>query len=73
MIRRFLGNKAGQTAIEYLLLIVVSIGLGVAFYKKMKEYLLDSPNSIISKQLNSFTNKINQDPTGRYRRFRVPK
>lgn len=73
MFRRILKSQAGQTAIEYLLLIVVSIGLGVAFYKKMDEYLLSSPNSIITKNLNSLKNKFNQDSSGRYRRFRVPK
>lgn len=71
MWKRILKTETGQTAIEYLLLVVVAIGLGTTFYKKMKEYLLTSPNSVIGKNLNSLAAKLNQSPG--YKRFRVPK
>ena len=62
-------TERGQTSVEYLLLLVVSIGLGITFYKKMDEYLIKSPNSFINKSLNSYKSALAADPNGRYSRF----
>ncbi|HXH29708.1 MAG TPA: hypothetical protein VNJ01_02735 [Bacteriovoracaceae bacterium] len=62
-------TNLGQTSVEYLLLLVVSVGLGVTFFKKMDEYLIKNPNSLISKSLNSYRDTLSADPTGRYSRF----
>ncbi len=59
----------GQTSVEYMLLVAVSIGLGITFFKKMDEYLLKNPNSFIGRSLNSYRSALNADPTGRYSRF----
>lgn len=69
MKRAFPHNNQGQTSVEYLLLLVVSIGLGVTFYKKMDEYMIKSPNSFIAKSLNSYKEALNTDPNGRFSRF----
>jgi hypothetical protein len=71
MMRRILKSKKGQTSVEYLLLIVVAVGFGLTFAKKMDEYLIKNPNGLISKPLNGFKNKLNQDPTGRYRVYPI--
>lgn len=64
----FLGQK-GQTSVEYMLILVVSITIGIAFKEKMEDFMLKNPNSFISKQLNSLANGLQQDSSGRYGRF----
>lgn len=71
MKRPFLKSQLGQTSVEYMLLIVVSVSLGLAFFKKMNEYINDNPNSIVGKPLKEFQNKLNQDPTGRYKVYPI--
>jgi len=66
-------KSLGQTSIEYMLMIAVSLGLGFIFLKKMNEYLIDNPNSYLSKYLNSFKSTIEQDSSGRYRVFNLPR
>lgn len=69
MKRRFFKNQLGQTAVEYCLLIAVSASLGIAFFKKMDDYVINNPNGIIGKPIKIFKDRINQDTTGRYTRF----
>jgi Flp pilus assembly pilin Flp len=69
MNRRFFNNQLGQTAVEYCLLIAVSASLGIAFFKKMDDYVINNPNGIIGKPIKIFKDRINQDTTGRYTRF----
>lgn len=69
MIRYIVKSEQGQTAVEYLLLIVVGVSLGLTFMKKMDEYVIKNPNGMIGGPIKSFEKKINQDPTGRYRTF----
>lgn len=75
MMRRTLNknllSEKGQTAVEYLLLIVVAVSFGLLFAKKMDEYLIKNPNGLIAKPINGFKNKLNQDPTGRYRYYPI--
>lgn len=56
---------------EYMLILAVAITIGLAFKKKMEDFILRNPNSYISRQLNSFTRQINSDSSGRYRYFNL--
>ena len=65
-------NQRGQTSIEYLLMLAVSISLGMTFYKKMSDYFLKNPNSFITGSLNKFRAQFAGDVNGRpYKTFRV--
>lgn len=66
--KRFSVQK-GQTSVEFLLILVVAITIGVAFKAKMEDFMLKNPNSYISKQLNSLKASFEEDTSGRYRRF----
>ncbi len=55
-------NEKGQTATEYMMLLVVAFTIGTTFKKKIEEFLISNPNSVISKQINNFTNEFNADP-----------
>lgn len=70
--RKIIGPEAGQTAVEYLLLIAVAVGIGLTFFKKMDQYLIKNPNGLISKPLNSFKKSIGT-PAERYKRFPLRK
>lgn len=57
---------------EYLLMIVVSVTLGIAFKKKMEEYFFRNPNSFINTSLRNYRNLFTGNPDERpYKRFRV--
>lgn len=73
MLRLILKSKKGQTAVEYLLMIALGASLGLAAFKKLKEYLLTGPDSVIGKPLKDMQTKLSSDE--RYRRapFRVTK
>lgn len=70
MVRRIFKSQQGQTSIEYLLLIVVAISFGLTFMKKMDEYLINNPNGLIAKPLNSFKERMG-DPTNGYKTFPI--
>ena len=63
-------NQKGQTSIEYLLLIVVSVGLGMTFLSRMGDYFVKNPNSFVAKSLNNYKAVLGS-PEGRYKRFKV--
>jgi hypothetical protein len=69
MLSRIFKIQRGQTSVEYLLLIVVAISLGLTFMKKMDEYVIKNPNGIIGKPLKSFKSSLESDTSGRYSRF----
>lgn len=73
MFRRILRSHLGQTSIEYLLLIVVAVSIGLAFMKKMDEYLIQNPDGTIGKPLKEFKSSLNSDTNGRYSRFPLRK
>lgn len=68
--RRFpkLGQE-GQTAMEYMLILVVAITIGIAFKQKMEEFLLDNPNSFVTRSINGFKSKFQSDSSGRFKKF----
>jgi hypothetical protein len=69
-IKAFLKNS-GQTSLEYLLLVAVSVGLGLVFFKKFQQYLLDNPNSYIKTQLKFYERLF--DPSMNYKKYRLPR
>lgn len=69
MKRFFIKSQLGQTSIEYLLMVVVAIGLGITFKKRMEEYLLKDGTGVFAKQLKSLEMQIKHDTSGRYRSF----
>ena len=65
-------NQKGQTSLEYLLMIAVSLTLGFTFQKKMEEYFFNNPNSFISKSLRNYKVLFSGTVNGRpYKRFQV--
>lgn len=54
---------------EYLLIVVVALSIGVAFKKKVTEFILTNPNSVISKTLGGLEGRISRDTSGRYQWF----
>jgi hypothetical protein len=64
-------SEYGQTATEYMLLIVVAFSIGISFKNKMEDFLLNNPNSLITKQIRDLTAILESDPN--YRTFRVLK
>jgi hypothetical protein len=63
--------EKGQTAVEYLLLMAVSVGLCLTFYKKFQDYLLKNPNSYVNSHLNFF--KSQYDPNQGLKRYHLPR
>ena len=61
----------GQTTVEYMLVLVVSLTIGIAFKKKMEDFILKNPNSYISKSLGQIQSSLEADSSGRYRYFTV--
>lgn len=62
-------GQSGQTSVEYMLILVVSITIGMAFKEKMEDFMLKNPNSFVSKQLNSLAKGLQSDSQGRYGTF----
>ncbi len=52
-------------------MIAMAVGLGITTFKKLNEYLIENPNGLINGPINSFKEKLLQDPTGRYRRYQI--
>lgn len=65
-------SQRGQTSIEYLLIMVVAIGLGFTFMKRMDEYFSTNPNSFITRSLNNYRQVLGSPQDG-YKYFRVVK
>lgn len=64
-------SQKGQTTLEYLLVLVVSVGLGFTFLKKMSDYFTNNPKSFINRSLSNYTDLFGRDP--KYKKFRVLK
>lgn len=57
-LRFILKSKKGQTAVEYVLMLAVGCSLGLTAFSKLKDYLLDRPDSVIGKPLNNLKTKM---------------
>jgi len=68
--RRFFKQK-GQTSVEYMLMIVVSVGIGLTFFKKFEGYLLTNPDSYMNIQMEFYKNLY--DPQFGYKKYRLPR
>ena len=68
-LRKFFSNK-GQTSVEYILILSVAISLGITVFNKLNEHLVDNPNGMIGKPLNSFKKQL--ESSGRYRQYPMP-
>jgi hypothetical protein len=61
----------GQTAVEYLLIMAVSVGLGITIFKKLQDYLVNNPNSYLNSQLNYYRSQLR--PEEGLKRYRLPR
>ena len=68
-LRKFFSHK-GQTSVDYILILSVAISLGITVFNKLNEHLVDNPNGMIGKPLNSFKKQL--DSSGRYRQYPMP-
>ena len=64
-------KQLGQTTVEYMLLLVVSIGIGTTFFKKFSGYLIDNPDSLIGGDIKGYKKILNSEQN--YKRYYVPK
>lgn len=64
-------KQLGQTTVEYMLLLVVSIGIGTTFFKKFSGYLIDNPDSLIGGYIKGYKKILNSEQN--YKRYYVPK
>lgn len=71
-------NQAGQTSVEYILLVSVMIMLSFTFFKKVNEYVLTNPDSLINKYLSQSQRFFGSENSGggidgNYKRFTLPR
>ncbi len=69
MLRLIRKSQKGQTAVEYIMMVSVAVSLGIAVFKKLDEYLIKNPNSLVGKPLNSYRQAMDQN--GKYKRFPI--
>lgn len=68
---KFLKGQKGQTAVEYVMVIAVSVSIAVAVFKKLNGYFLDNPNSYFGSKIQVYNNLYNSQ--GGYKRYHVPR
>lgn len=66
---RLFSNQKGQTSVEYILLVGVMIVVSITFFKKVREYLLTNPDSVINTYLGGYESSFNSG--NGYKRFRL--
>ena len=64
-------KQKGQTSVEYLLMLVVAVGLGLTFFKSFQKYLLTNEDSYIKVHMTFYEKLF--DPELGYKRFRLPR
>ena len=65
-------NQKGQTAVEYMLLIMVIVFVMMTVFKKLEQYIVSNPDSIQANFIKNFENGVsgyNGDFKGKYQRF----
>jgi hypothetical protein len=71
MIFKVLKLDRGQTVVEYMLMIAMSVGLGIAVFNQLNDYLIKNPNGLVGARLNQFKKDLSSDSSGRYKRFPI--
>lgn len=66
---KFKSCQKGQTSVEYILLVGVMIVLSITFFREVREYLVDNPDSLINGYLGNYRSSFDNG-TG-YKRFRL--
>jgi hypothetical protein len=71
-------NQAGQTSVEYILLVSVMIMLSFTFFEKVNEYVLTNPDSLINKYLSQSQRFFGSENSGggidgNYKTFSLPR
>jgi Flp pilus assembly pilin Flp len=72
MIKCLIKNQKGQTAVEYMLLIMVIIFVMMTVFKKLEQYIISNPDSLQANFIKNFENGVsgyNGDFKGKYQRF----
>ena len=64
-------KQHGQTAVEYILMLAVSAGLGLTFMKKFQGYMFDNPDSYMNVQMNFYKAMFNSEM--RFKKYRLPR
>jgi hypothetical protein len=62
-------NDKGQTVLEYILMISVSVFIGLAVLSKLNDYLIKKPNSVLNGHLNKFKSDFSKNGGDRYKKF----
>ena len=65
-------NEKGQTSIEYILLLAVIMGIMSNLLPRIREYMIENPNSLQNTVLGGFGNTLegfNNGFDGKYQRF----
>ena len=69
-LRKFLTQR-GQTSVEYMLMLIVAVSLGLTFFKNFQKFLLTNPDSYINIHMTFYKSMFN--PELGYKRFRLPR
>ncbi|MCO4753559.1 MAG: hypothetical protein KC478_03710 [Bacteriovoracaceae bacterium] len=65
-------GQAGQTMVEYILLLAVVAVITVSLFKTLEENLVSGPNGIIKTYLGEFSTMFEGgNYNGRYKRFTI--
>jgi hypothetical protein len=67
-------KEAGQTSVEYILLIVVVVTVATSLFSSLEGYLITNPNSLKNRYLGGYKNMFsgsNGSFQGQYKRFTV--
>lgn len=73
---RRISNQAGQTSVEYILMILVVVSVATSVFGKLEEYLITGPKSIKNQYLGVYKNMFsgsNGSFTGSYKWFTIKK
>lgn len=67
-------SRAGQTSVEYILMIAVLAAVAVPLFKQLEAYIVSNPNSILNTTLESYKSMFGGDNGGltlAYKRFSI--
>lgn len=67
-------KEAGQTSVEYILLIVVVVAIATSLFNQLEGYLISNPDSLKNQYLGGYSQMFsgsNGGFQGEYKRFTV--